>query len=228
LRSATKSGNDHIYTFRFGLATEINYTELDRFLDETRGGKKRRNAIDGLYRLSSLQQGMLFHGLYDLGGGTYLDQFSCDMVGVDLAIFKKSWAAVLNKHSILRSAFYPDTFNLPVQCVFREVELPIELLDYRNLNEADQDLAIKEYKAADNLKSFDFRVAPLMRIALMRITDERYIMLWTYHHILVDGWSMPLLMEDFMGTYELLSAGNEIIVGEEDRYEDYIRYIETS
>jgi hypothetical protein len=185
-----------------------------------------KDLIEGLYRLSGLQHGMLFHGLYDNGAGDYVKQFACDLVDVNLELLSSSWQHVLKNHSILRSAFIYDEFTVPVQCVFREVELPINLLDYRSLSSEEQGIAINNYEEADRLKGFDFKTPPLMRLALIQLDEDRYRMLWTSHHIIFDGWSMPILMEEFLNVYELLSAGKKVPLKEVDRYEDYIRYIE--
>ncbi|MEO7533477.1 MAG: amino acid adenylation domain-containing protein, partial [Ferruginibacter sp.] len=75
-------------------------------------------------------------------------------------------------------------------------------------------------------KGFNFKIPPLMRLALIRLEEDRYHMLWTSHHILFDGWSMPILMMEFLSTYEALSKGQDLAEVQEDRYEDYIRYIE--
>jgi len=61
---------------------------------------------------------------------------------------------------------------------------------------------------------------------LIRLSDDRYRMLWTWHHILFDGWSLPVLMEEFLNNYQSLATGRQVKVAETDRYEDYIRYIE--
>ena len=89
-----------------------------------------------------------------------------------------------------------------------------------------QATALREYEEADRAKGFDFKAAPLMRLALMRWSEECYHMLWTFHHILLDGWSLPVMMQEFLSTYETLRAGQQVARGQEDRYEDYIRYVE--
>ncbi len=210
----------------YGLGAEVSYDELDAFLEEPFNGKKRKEQVEGIYRLSGLQQGMLFHGLYDDRAGAYTEQFSADLVNANLSHLTKSWQQVLNNHSILRSGFYSDVFSVPVQCVYREVILPVEVLDYSNKTAAEQVAAINEYEAADRAKGFDFKSVPLMRISLLKLSDERYRMLWCFHHILFDGWSLPVLMEEFLSTYELLVAGSPLKAQEQDKYEDYIRYIE--
>ena len=98
---------------------------------------QEENLIEGLYRLSGLQQGMLFHALYDSRAGAYIEQLSCDLRSGS-EIISKSWNHVLNSHSILRSGFYYDVFSVPVQCVYREIEIPVTILDYRNMNAEEQ------------------------------------------------------------------------------------------
>ena len=187
--------------------------------------KKAKN-ISSIYHLSGLQQGMLFHGLYDTGALAYTNQFSCDFINLDSQIFLSTWNALLKHHTILRSAFYYDAFSVPVQCVNEEITLPAEILDFRQMAGTEQQQALMDYEEADHAKGFDFKTAPLMRVGLMQLSNERFRMLWTFHHILFDGWSLPVLMEEFLTTYDLLASGKEIAFKKEDRYEDYIRYIE--
>lgn len=189
-------------------------------------GNTRKDQIEGLYPLSGLQQGMLFHGLYDGKVGAYLEQFGCDLIGADIDVFTRSWDYIIKFHTILRSAFYHDKFNVPVQCVFKEIKLPVEVLDYSSMSSEEQQSAIKSFEQSDKEKGFDFKSAPLMRLALIRLDDNRYHMHWLYHHIIMDGWSMPILIEEFLNIYEQLSKGEKIEFKEVDRYEDYIRYIE--
>ncbi|MBK8552373.1 MAG: hypothetical protein IPL53_15415 [Ignavibacteria bacterium] len=80
----------------FGLGSEISYAELDRFLTESYNGKVRRENFESIYRLSGLQQGILFHGLYDGGEETYIRQLSCNFLKVDTDVFHKSWALVMS------------------------------------------------------------------------------------------------------------------------------------
>ena len=82
-------------------------------------GKSRKDLIEGLYRLSGLQQGMLFHGLYNEGKGAYLEQMSCDFINLDIDILKKTWDHIIKRHSILRTSFIYSEISIPVQSVNR-------------------------------------------------------------------------------------------------------------
>ncbi|MHA4812691.1 condensation domain-containing protein, partial [Flavitalea flava] len=176
---------------------------------------------------SGLQEGMLFHSLYDQRAGAYIEQFSGQIQKLDPAAFRKSWETIVARHSILRSGFYADVFSIPVQVVYRQAAIPMEILDWRMMPASEQEAAIKAYDDSDRRRGFDLRHAPLMRITLMRLGEERYRMLWTHHHILLDGWSLPLLLEELLQVYEALQTGGEPEAVDADRYEDYIRYIES-
>ena len=117
------------------------------FLEHPYKDGQRKDWTESIYRLSGLQEGMLFHGLYEQGGGAYIEQLGCDLVEPDLVSVRRSWELLLKGHSILRSAFYNDAFSIPVQCVYREIEMPVEELDYRGMSIEEQGVAIKAYKA---------------------------------------------------------------------------------
>ncbi|MBK8551803.1 MAG: amino acid adenylation domain-containing protein [Ignavibacteria bacterium] len=208
------------------MGSEVRYEELDKFLEEPYKGKARRESIEGLYRLSGLQQGMLFHSLYDRDNDSYIEQLSCELINPDLEIISKSWNHLLKLHSILRSGFYYDAFRVPVQCVYSEAEMPVTILDFRDMNSELKSVVVEDYEKSDRRKGFDLKSAPLMRIGFIRMSDERYRMLWTSHHLLFDGWSMQILMEEFLSIYEQLSSGKELITKEEDKFEDYIKYLD--
>ncbi|MBA2610529.1 MAG: AMP-binding protein, partial [Bacteroidetes bacterium] len=194
----------------FGLGSDINYTELDTFLNESFNGKTRKESLESIYRLSGLQQGMLFHGLYDGGGTGYINQFCCDILNPQVELLKKSWNHLLRSHTILRSAFYHDSFSIPVQCVYKEIKLPIEVIDYRRLTKSDQITAIKQFEEADRAIGFDFKSCPLMRISFLRLDENRYSMLWSFHHILFDGWSRSIMMGEFLKIYKSLVSGERL------------------
>jgi amino acid adenylation domain-containing protein len=213
----------------------INYIkthkeELKQYIvrsDEERvSPKKESKNIAAIYRLSALQEGLLFHSLYDEQGSAYTEQFVCNMNGLDTETFRKSWNVVIGRHSILRTGFYFDSFNIPVQCVYREIEMPLQQEDYSSLSDTERDESIAAFKQSDRLRPFNFREAPLMRASLLRLSDNSHCMLWTYHHLIMDGWSMQVLMKEFLDVYESLVSGADIADVPEDKYEDYIRYIE--
>ncbi|MEM1319017.1 MAG: amino acid adenylation domain-containing protein [Bacteroidota bacterium] len=209
-----------------GLAPMITHQELDHFLNTVEAGQARRQLISAIYPLSSLQEGLLFHALYDASSPVYVEQLSLGLpTGVDMVQFKKAWEYLMRNHSILRSAFYYEDLKIPVQCVYKTATLPFEVLDYSHLSAKEQALEIEAFALADQQKGFDFTQAPLMRLTLIKKGERAYHVLWTHHHILLDGWSMPLLMNELLTAYGALIKGEELTERKEDRYEDFIQYL---
>lgn len=206
-----KSNRDSIVEFLKQNITENNNAKRD---------------IESLYPLSALQQGMMFHGLYDEHSSAYINQFRCDLIGLDLEAFNQSWIKLLRKHSILRSGFYFDSFSQPMQGVFKNVKLPINILDYSQFPETEISEKLADFELKDQKSNFDFKTPPLMRITLIQLKEGRFRMFWTSHHILFDGWSKQILVQELLTTYDAISSGKLIEDTEIDQFEDFIKYLE--
>ncbi|NML40086.1 non-ribosomal peptide synthase/polyketide synthase [Chitinophaga sp. G-6-1-13] len=209
----------------YGLGAVMTNDELDHFLDATEAGISRRSQVAGLYQLTGLQEGMLFHGLYDEKNGAYIEQFGCELPNLQVAAFQKSWEHLIQHHTIFRSAFYAKICSIPVQCVYHNVTLPFTVLDYRHMAEAAQQEALNDWMITDRQQGLDFEKAPLMRITLFRLQDDKYRMQWTYHHLLMDGWSLPVLLGELVETYEAILTNHSLPSLKTDEFGDYIRFL---
>ena len=160
----------------------------------------QKKNIEAIYPLSPMQQGMLFHSLYS--EGDYFEQFSCAIDGeLNVEAFKRALAAVVARHSALRTAFVWKKVERMLQVVQREVELPFELLDWRG-DGVDPDRRLAELTAADRRRGFNLSKAPLLRFFLIRLGESAYRFYWSMHHLLSDGWSTPIILKEVMVLYE--------------------------
>ncbi|GJM33278.1 MAG: hypothetical protein DHS20C18_22790 [Saprospiraceae bacterium] len=194
--------------------------------DELLQEVKNQKVASRFYKLSPLQEGILFHHLFDKNSKAYVEQLRLDFPeGVDIEILKKSLNYVIGNYSILRTNFIYDQAKIPVQCVFDQVKLPLELLDYSKLSSAEKAKRFTEFLEIDVQRSFDMQVAPLMRLTLVDMGDNFFKMVWTSHHILLDGWSMSIVMAEVIDAYETYASGETPVIKQEDKYEDFIKYI---
>ena len=208
----------------YGLAPAVHYQELAQFLKETEAGG---NEIESLYPLSPLQKGFLFHYLYNRKSEDYVEQMHIDFPsGLDLEAIRRAFSDVYRQYSILRSGFITEGFSSPIQCVYKEVEPTINVLDFSHLSEVDGKERFASFLEQDFRQPFDFSKPPIMRMTFIKMKGGSYKMIWTFHHILLDGWSMPVLVSSLRKAYSAYAAGTEPELGLPDRYEDYIRYIE--
>ncbi|MFK8101570.1 MAG: amino acid adenylation domain-containing protein, partial [Saprospiraceae bacterium] len=214
--------------FDYGLAPEVSYQELDAFLNTEDPNTKtlRKEAISSLYRLSPIQEGMLFHYIYDRSSSAYKEQLIFDFdSAVDQTALEAAWNQLIQAHSILRSNILYEELNLAVQCVYKEVSVPFEYVDYSGLALDAKEEKVKTFIKASQTQGLDFSKAPVMRVALLKLSDKSYKMIWTYHHIFVDGWSVPIILEKLLRNYEALVGGQSLTMQAEERYEDYIQYL---
>lgn len=187
--------------------------------------KYKPREVESIYPLSHLQEGMLFHGLYNQSSNAYMEQYSWDISNLDIAIFKTTWAHLIKQHTILRSAFYYEELSVPVQCAYKDLPLPLDILDYTIYPEEEIKKRVSTFIKEDYDRRISFDKAPLIRISLLKMAANTYKMVWTHHHILLDGWSVSLLMGEMLDVYGKLCKG-ETPQLEEDKYEDFVRYIE--
>ncbi|HEX2270758.1 MAG TPA: amino acid adenylation domain-containing protein [Pyrinomonadaceae bacterium] len=183
--------------------------------------------IEDLYVLSPIQSGMLFHSLYAPGSGVYVIQVSCALRGdLNIKALEQAWQQVVQRHAILRSSFVWETLDRPLQAVHRRVELPFEQHDWRALTPAAQQEALAGWLKEDRRRGFALDEAPLMRLVLVREADKAYRVIWSYHHLLLDGWSMQLLLKEVFTCYQSLSGGVELPLPPLRQYRDYIAWLQ--
>ena len=175
--------------------------------------------IEDLYPLSPMQSGLLFHSLYEPQAGAYVNQLSVEAKGLDAARLGQAWQATLDAHPILRSGFHwPQGATEPVQVVQRTLELPLTVLDWRG--RADQDAELLLLARSERLQ-FDPAQPPLLRLALVRLDEQRQQLIYTHHHVLLDGWSNALLLGEVLQRY----AGVEV-ANHQGRFADYIGWLQ--
>ncbi|WP_156964509.1 non-ribosomal peptide synthetase, partial [Methylocapsa aurea] len=197
----------------------LTQAQLDRLLGAAHG-------VEDLYPLTPLQQGILFHALYAPRSGVYVVQLSCALRGpLEPAAFAAAWRRVAAAHPILRSSFLWEGLEAPLQAVHARAEPPLVEEDWRGLTEAEQGRRWEAYKAADRRAGFDFAMAPLMRLALMRCGEDEWLFLWSHHHILLDGWSGPLVLKDAFAAYRSLTQGECAPFAPRRPYRDYLEWL---
>uniref|UniRef100_UPI0011CE582B condensation domain-containing protein n=1 Tax=Pseudomonas chlororaphis TaxID=587753 RepID=UPI0011CE582B len=140
--------------------------------------------VEDLYPLSPMQQGMLFHTLYEQQGGDYINQLRVDVDGLDPERFQQAWQEAIDRHDILRSGFlWQGELSAPIQVVHKRIALDCVVHDWRAVASAAEDLdALAEQ---ERQRGFDLAAAPLLRLTLVRIDDQRYHLIYTNHHILM-------------------------------------------
>lgn len=182
--------------------------------------------IESIYPLSPLQEGMLFHHLLNPEATAYFEQLSCTLRGdLDVAAFKRAWTRVIERHAVLRTFFTWEQRDKPLQVVLARMPLPFEQHDWRGLSENEQEERFTTLLRMDRERGFNLATAPLLRLHLAQLDHNRHRFLWSFHHILLDGWSMPLLFKEIFDFYRAYRNGEELNVENPRPYRDYIAWL---
>jgi hypothetical protein len=153
-------------------------------------------------------------------------QVSCVLEAVDIPAFEWAWQRVAERHTILRTALVWKKTEEPLQVVGRKVVLPFACEDWRGLDAGERAARLREFLAADREKGFEPARAPLMRFALFRLGEDFYHLVWSHHHLLLDGWSVPILLGEVAGFYKAFRKGREVELEPPRPYGDYIDWLD--
>jgi len=184
-------------------------------------------SIEDVYPLSPMQQGMLFHSLYETRKGTYLTQLVCELSGaLNQEALQAAWQQVVDNYSALRTAFeWEIVTDEPVQVVRRKADLKWRRDDWSAFPAEQQERFLDAYLTDDRKREMDLRQPPLMRFALVKTGESRHLFLWSCHHLLMDGWSLPTVFGDVFRMYESLCNNKSLRVKSEYPYRDYIAWL---
>jgi hypothetical protein len=182
--------------------------------------------IDDLYPLSPMQEGLLFHSLNSPGTGVHLTQHAWVLRALNVDAFTRAWRWVIARHPPLRTVFVWKNTSKPLQAVLRDVPLHITLEDWRGLSDGERRTRLAAYLDHDRRRDFNLSRAPLLRIGLMTLDDDRHQFVLTQHHILLDGWSLPLLSGELGIAYQAYARGAEPSLPAPRPYRDYVQWLQ--
>ncbi|AFZ17607.1 non-ribosomal peptide synthetase [Allocoleopsis franciscana] len=187
---------------------------------------KNKN-IEDVYPLSPMQQGMLFHSLYDPASDVYVTQLSCELQGeLNVSAFAQAWQQVVNRHSVLRTAFVWEKLEKPLQIVGRHVKLDWEEQDWQSVPPIEQKERLENLLDANRKRGFELSKAPLMRLILIKLAETHYHFVWSHHHLLLDGWSLPIIVKEVIAYYEGFCQGQIPELKLPCPYRNYIAWLQ--
>ena len=184
--------------------------------------------IEDIYRTSPLQAGLLFHSVEGAADGVYFEQSVCHLEGElnEVALWS-AWADIVSRHAVLRTAFVWEGLPEPVQVVFRQVAVPREVQDWREWGSEEQTRRLSAYLTTDRARGWRLTEAPLWRLMLIQFSDRSWRLVWSHHHVLMDGWSVPVLLDEVLQCYTARQQGTQAELPPAPAYRDYIAWLAT-
>jgi hypothetical protein len=187
----------------------------------------KKNLKD-IYTLSPMQEGMLFHSVLDPQSSAYIEQSEVLIEGDFYAtLFAQSWQTIIERHDVFRSVYVTKKTARPIQVVLKAVEFTPLVFDLSNKSEDEVYREIETFKRQDIKTGFDLATGPLFRLAMFKLDDQQTKVLWTFHHIIMDGWSLGLVLNELFSIYASLKQHKPLNLPTPVPYSLYIKWLAT-
>lgn len=187
---------------------------------------RERPSVVDVYPLAPMQAGMLFRGLYWPDSDAYFNQNVLELVGgTDEEALREAWRRVADRYEILRTGFIWADLAEPLQYVRDDIQPPWTVLDWSDHAPDEHAALLDRLLADDRAAGLGLDACPLYRLTLVRLGGDRHFLLWSHHHILLDGWCLSLIWGDVFRIYEDIVQGRASRLEPVRPYRDYVRWI---
>jgi amino acid adenylation domain-containing protein/non-ribosomal peptide synthase protein (TIGR01720 family) len=194
----------------------LDQATVDRLVGDGR-------AVEDVYPLTPMQAGMVFHGLSQAEQGVYFEQVAFVLDGVpDARELGAAWQQVVDRTPVLRTRIAWQGLTEPLQVVQREATLPVSCPDWTG---ADHTAELRRALDEDRADRLDLGTAPLLRVTIARLSSTSVQVIWTFHHVLLDGWSVFQVLSDVVTAYGALRRGEPAALPARRPFADYLRWL---
>lgn len=199
--------------------TTLDMAELSSLLH------KHNNNIEKIYDLTPMQKGMLFDYQFKKESHTYFEQVVLDLRGqVHVNILEEAFNKVIEKNDGLRTCFEYKLCDEPQQVILKNYTIRIVSIDMTNTKD-DQQYEVESYCKLDIQKGFELSERVPMRLALIRLSKNHYKLVWSFHHILMDGWCIDIILKAIVEYYKNKIKGISIELPDAPSYANYQQWI---
>ncbi len=182
--------------------------------------------VKNIYALTPLQEGILFHALYGKESAIYFEQFNYHISGeIDVHIFEDAWNEMMRRHDIFRTVFVHKNVPQPLQIVLRKRKMDFLSEDLCSISSDEQRAYCSEYRKKDKKRYFDLSKDVLMRIALFQLGEKSFNVTWSFHHIVMDGWSVGVVYEEVLAIYDAMRNGTDAILPPAVPFGEYVKWL---
>ncbi|MGV2417436.1 MAG UNVERIFIED_CONTAM: amino acid adenylation domain-containing protein, partial [Paenibacillus polymyxa] len=201
----------------------LTAVELDHIVEQTAAAGE----LENIYSLTPMQKGILFHGFMEPQSGAYFEQATFDLQGsFQVEAFAESLNQLVGRHQIFRTNFYSGWNEQPLQVVYRHKAAGFRFEDIRSMGQEEQDAYLADFAERDKAEGFHFSSGELMRVSILRTGEESYRFVWSFHHILMDGWCLFLVVGEAFHTYFAILEDRKPELAPVTPYSEYIEWLD--
>lgn len=182
--------------------------------------------IEDLYELSPMQKGILFESLATSEREAYFIQLCYRLSGeMQPEILERAISRIVARHPVLRTSFHWQEIDNPLQVVHRQVTTPFDYIDIRQEAAKERQEHFRALLNEDRRRGFRLDSPPLMRFMLVQIDHDDWRLVWSYHHILLEGWSAAILFDEFMAVYDAEIRRTSVKLPARRPYREFIQWL---
>ena len=190
-----------------------------------------RDDVQDIFPLTPFQEGLLYHDMLGLDGAAaqrpYFQQLTFRMSGpLDTMAFERSWAWLIARHDIMRTVFRTGGADRPLQIVLKHRPFRLDRHDLSMLGRPEQQAEIERYVEAERARPFDLRRDLLLRVGCLGLSASEHLVVWSFHHILVDGWCIGILQSELAAAYAEFAGGREPILPPAPQFGSHVAWEE--
>ncbi|SFS46604.1 non-ribosomal peptide synthetase [Marininema halotolerans] len=207
----------HFTPSDFPLA-RLQQKDLDNWMEQS-------VEIDDIYALSPVQQSMVFHHIYSPESSVTVEQIVFTIKSeLDMEAFEWVWQQIAARHDSMRASYHWKGMQEPIQLIHPTVNVPFSFIDWSRLQEDEQQNKWNHLLKEDRKQGFDLSIAPLMRISVVKKSDAHFDVIWTHHHLQLDGWCNSILLKEIGELYEGYRSGQSIALPEAIPFKNYMEW----
>jgi bacitracin synthase 3 len=181
--------------------------------------------LEDLYHLSMMQEGLYFQSLYDKGSSAYFNQLAYRLAGnLNPVLVQESLSLLSERHQVLRTIFDHEIADRPLQLILKDQKIGFH---YEDLTQAEnKEDIVKRFKEQDLKTGFKLNKGPLIRMTMLQLNPGTFEFIWSFHHIIMDGWCLNLLITEFLEIYKSRMEGKEAALWPVTPFSEYIQWLE--
>ena len=209
---------------KISVSSDFNYNKLS--LEQILQIEQEYGEIEDLYSLSPMQEGLYFLAISQPDSNAYFEQFAVKLTGfLDLKITHEVYSEIINRHAALRTVFRSDLSDEIIQIVRKNVLPDFIIENITDKSKEEQLLFIDNYLKKDRNQGFDLGYGNLLRLTFIRLSDTEYLRIWSEHHLILDGWSSSIIMDEFNSLYKSKLNNLQIQLPSPKNYSNYINWL---
>ncbi|PWU05288.1 MAG: hypothetical protein C5B43_03560, partial [Verrucomicrobia bacterium] len=179
--------------------------------------------VQAIYPLIPIQEGLLFHAIHDAKSHAYFIQTHWRCKGkYNAQAMREAWEILMQNHELLRASFLWENVDYPIQIIHKKSKIAFLEQDWRVFLPEEQERKLNEYFSQDCELGVDFKKPPFMRFVTIQMSDNEQMMIWSFHHIIMDGPSLFNIIAELDYYYSTLCSGNKVVLKPKPLFRDYI------